>query len=79
MSGQVIGLLVLISLCCCSCLHAGIYRDFPSAGLLITFHYSSYFYIKNIDDKTRDDANEKDDDERNKNVKTGDDTCLEKF
>ena len=79
MSGQVIGLLLLISLRCCSCLHAGIYRDFPSAGLLITFHYSSYFYIKNIDDKARGDAQEKDDEEHNKNVKTGDDTCLDKF
>ena len=71
-SGQVIGLLVLIALRCSSCLHAGIYRDFPSSGLLITFHHTSYFYIKNQDDKARND--EKD----NESKVTSDETCFKK-
>ena len=57
MSGQVIGVLVLLALRCSSCLHAGVYRDFPSDGVFITFHYTVFFYIKNINDRFKDDAN----------------------
>jgi hypothetical protein len=49
---------VLLALRCSSCLHAGVYRDFPSDGVLVTFHHTVYFYIKNINDKSRDEDDE---------------------
>jgi len=57
-SAQVIGVLVLVSIRCISCLHAGVYRDFPSDGVLVTFHHTVYFYIKNINDKAKADTEE---------------------
>ena len=76
-SAQVIGALVLLTLRCSSCLHAGIYRDFPSEGVLVTFHHTVYFYIKNINDRTRADSDHTSNSETCEKLINGGDKCLE--
>ena len=76
-SAQVIGALVLLTLRCSSCLHAGIYRDFPSEGVLVTFHHTVYFYIKNINDRTRADSDHTSNSETCEKLINGGGKCLE--
>jgi len=44
--GWLLGLLGLIAFRCTSCLHAGAYSDLPEEGVTITFHLTSFFYIR---------------------------------
>lgn len=44
--GWLLGLLGLIAIRCTSCLHAGAYSDLPEEGVTITFHLTSFFYIR---------------------------------
>ena len=67
---------MLLTLRCSSCLHAGVYRDFPSEGVLVTFHHTAYFYIKNINDKAPADSDDTNLETCEKLINGGD-KCLE--
>jgi len=50
--GWIIALLGLLAFRCMSCLHAGAFRDCPEDGISITFHLSSFIYLRHWE-KTR--------------------------